>query len=56
MKPNIVLIRGAWAGDSCRSDVIQRLQADGFHVIAPQFPSWACAPGSSCRAGMALHT
>src|SRR5207244_12739150 len=38
MKPNIVLVHGAWADGSCWNDVIQRLQADGYHVIAPQFP------------------
>jgi pimeloyl-ACP methyl ester carboxylesterase len=38
MKPNIVLVHGAWADGSCWTDVIQRLQADGYHVIAPQFP------------------
>ncbi|HEY3713226.1 MAG TPA: alpha/beta hydrolase [Jatrophihabitantaceae bacterium] len=38
MKPNILLVHGAWADGSCWSDVIQRLQADGYHVIAPQFP------------------
>ncbi|MDT4976036.1 MAG: hypothetical protein QOG98_1794 [Pseudonocardiales bacterium] len=38
MKPNIVLVHGAWADGSCWSDVIQRLQANGYHVIAPQFP------------------
>ncbi len=38
MKPNIVLVHGAWADGSCWSDVIQRLQAGGYHVIAPQFP------------------
>src|SRR6201989_3657225 len=38
MKPNIVLVHGAWADGSCWIDVIQRLQADGYHVIAPQFP------------------
>jgi pimeloyl-ACP methyl ester carboxylesterase len=37
-RPNIVLVHGAWADGSCWTDVIQRLQADGFHVIAPQFP------------------
>src|SRR4029077_16592133 len=36
--PNIVLIHGAWAEGSCWSAVIERLQADCFHVIAPQFP------------------
>ena len=35
---NIVLIHGAWAEGSCWSGVIERLQADGHHVTAPQFP------------------
>ncbi len=37
-RPNIVLVHGAWADGSCWSDVIERLQADGCHVTAPQFP------------------
>ena len=37
-QPNIVLVHGAWADGSCWSGVIERLQADGFHVRAPQFP------------------
>jgi pimeloyl-ACP methyl ester carboxylesterase len=37
-RPNIVLIHGAWADGSCWSGVIERLQAEGFHVRAPQFP------------------
>src|SRR5438093_2576590 len=37
-RPNIVLVHGAWADGSCWSGVIERLQADGFHVRAPQFP------------------
>jgi pimeloyl-ACP methyl ester carboxylesterase len=37
-RPNIVLVHGAWADGSCWSDVIERLQADGFQVRAPQFP------------------
>jgi pimeloyl-ACP methyl ester carboxylesterase len=36
--PNIVLVHGAWADGSCWSGVIERLQADGYHVSAPQFP------------------
>ena len=36
--PNIVLIHGAGVDGSCWSGVIERLQADGFHVRAPQFP------------------
>jgi pimeloyl-ACP methyl ester carboxylesterase len=37
-QPNIVLVHGAWADGSCWSDVIRRLQANGYHVVAPQFP------------------
>jgi pimeloyl-ACP methyl ester carboxylesterase len=36
-RPNIVLVHGAWADGSCWSGVIQRLQAEGFQVRAPQF-------------------
>src|SRR6201987_1230538 len=35
---NIVLVHGAWADGSSWSAVIERLQADGYHVTAPQFP------------------
>jgi pimeloyl-ACP methyl ester carboxylesterase len=38
IRPNIVLVHGAWADGSCWSGVIERLQADGYHVTAPQFP------------------
>jgi pimeloyl-ACP methyl ester carboxylesterase len=34
--PNIVLVHGAWADGSSFSTVIERLQADGYHVTAPQ--------------------
>ncbi|TDW21960.1 alpha/beta fold hydrolase [Kribbella kalugense] len=37
-RPNILLVHGAWADGSCWSGVIERLQADGYHVTAPQFP------------------
>jgi pimeloyl-ACP methyl ester carboxylesterase len=36
--PNIVLVHGAWADGSCWSSVIERLQADGYKVTAPQLP------------------
>jgi pimeloyl-ACP methyl ester carboxylesterase len=42
-RPNIVLVHGAWADGSCWSGVIERLQADGYHVSAPQFPMTALA-------------
>src|ERR1700729_1258477 len=41
--PNIVLVHGAWADGSCWSAVIERLQADGYNVIAPQFPETSLA-------------
>jgi pimeloyl-ACP methyl ester carboxylesterase len=41
--PNIVLVHGAWADGSSWSAVIERLQADGFTVTAPQFPMAALA-------------
>ena len=37
MRPNVVLVHGAWADGSSWSAVIERLQADGFTVTAPQF-------------------
>ena len=37
-RPNIVLVHGAWADGSCWSPVIERLQAAGYSVRAPQFP------------------
>jgi pimeloyl-ACP methyl ester carboxylesterase len=43
VQPNIVLVHGAWADGSCWSDVIERLQAAGYTVIAPQFPESSLA-------------
>ena len=37
-RPNIILVHGAWADGSSWESVIERLQAEGFHVRAPQFP------------------
>ena len=42
-KPNIVLVHGAWADGSCWSADIERLQAQGHTVTAPQFPMGALA-------------
>src|SRR6266571_314503 len=42
-RPNIVLVHGAWADGSCWSGVIERLQAGGYHVTAPQFPETSLA-------------
>jgi pimeloyl-ACP methyl ester carboxylesterase len=41
--PNVVLVHGAWADGSSWSAVIERLQADGYTVTAPQFPMNALA-------------
>src|SRR5689334_17558331 len=35
--PNIVLVHGAWADGSSWAGVIERLQAKGYTVTAPQF-------------------
>src|SRR5258707_9255368 len=37
-RPNIVLVHGAGADGSSWGAVIERLQADGYTVTAPQFP------------------
>ena len=42
-RPNIVLVHGAWADGSSWSAVIERLQASGYHVVAPQFPETSLA-------------
>jgi pimeloyl-ACP methyl ester carboxylesterase len=36
-RPNIVLVHGAWADGSSWSPVVERLQAAGYRVAAPQF-------------------
>ena len=41
--PNIVLVHGAWADGSSWSAVIERLQANGYSVTAPQFPETSLA-------------
>src|SRR6476661_1620741 len=41
--PNVVLVHGAWADGSCWSGVIERLQADGYTVTAPQLPETSLA-------------
>jgi pimeloyl-ACP methyl ester carboxylesterase len=39
VRPNIVLVHGAWADGSSWSAIIEILQADGYHVTAPQVRS-----------------
>jgi pimeloyl-ACP methyl ester carboxylesterase len=41
--PTIVLVHGAWADGSSWSAVVERLQADGYTVTAPQFPMTSLA-------------
>ena len=41
--PKIVLVHGAWADGSCWSDVIERLQGDGYDVTAVQLPETSLA-------------
>jgi hypothetical protein len=54
-QPNIVLVQGAWADGSCWSAVIERLQANGYHVTAPQFPLTSLADDvARCRGVAAL--
>jgi pimeloyl-ACP methyl ester carboxylesterase len=43
VRPNIVFVHGAWADGSSWSAVIERLQADGYKVTAPQFPESSLA-------------
>lgn len=43
VQPKIVLVHGAWADGSCWSAVIERLQASGYDVTAPQFPESSLA-------------
>jgi pimeloyl-ACP methyl ester carboxylesterase len=54
VQPNIVLVHGAWADGSCWSAVIERLQADGYHVSAPQFPESSLA-ADVARLRQVLH-
>jgi pimeloyl-ACP methyl ester carboxylesterase len=41
--PNIVLVHGAWADGSSWSAIVERLQAEGYSVVAPQFPETSLA-------------
>jgi len=53
-QPNVVLVHGAWADGSCWSGVIERLQADGYTVTAPQFPESSLA-ADVARLRQVLH-
>ena len=53
-RPNIVLVHGAWADGSSWGAVIERLQADGYTVTAPQFPESTLA-ADVARLRQVLH-
>jgi pimeloyl-ACP methyl ester carboxylesterase len=54
---NIVLVHGAWADGSSWSGVIERLQAQGYRVTAPQFPLTSLADDvARLREVLALQT
>jgi pimeloyl-ACP methyl ester carboxylesterase len=55
VKPNIVLVHGAWADGSSWSKIIGPLQADGYNVIAPQFPHTSLADNVA-RLNQVLNT
>jgi pimeloyl-ACP methyl ester carboxylesterase len=40
--PTVVLVHGAWADASGWSQVIKRLQKDGYRVLAPAIPLRSC--------------
>src|SRR6476659_6921880 len=55
-QPNVVLVHGAWADGSCWSAVIERLQAKGYNVTAPQFPETSLAADvARLRQALDLH-
>src|SRR5262249_18427937 len=55
-QPNIVLVHGAWADGSSWSAAIERLQAAGYRVTAPQFPMTKLADDvAPRRQGLAPH-
>src|SRR5258708_17699852 len=56
IRPNIVLVHGAWADGSCWSGVIERLQANGYRVTAPPFPLTSLADDvARLRQVLSLH-
>jgi dienelactone hydrolase len=44
-QPTVVLLHGAWADGSSWNDVIERLQAEGIQVTAPQI-HYAASPST----------
>ena len=49
-RPTVVLVRGAFADASSWNGVIERLQSQGFTVIAPANPLRGVAADSAVRA------
>jgi pimeloyl-ACP methyl ester carboxylesterase len=55
--PGVLFIHGAWADGSSWSAVIERLQAEGYKVTAPQFPLTSLADDvARLRQVLALQT
>jgi pimeloyl-ACP methyl ester carboxylesterase len=50
--PTVVLVHGAYADGSSWNGVIERLQAQGVHVVAPANPLRGIAPDSAYVAGV----
>jgi pimeloyl-ACP methyl ester carboxylesterase len=50
--PTVVLVHGAFADGSSWNGVIERLQAQGVHVVAPANPLRGIAPDSAYVAGV----
>src|SRR5919198_4490465 len=47
VKPTVVLVHGAWADGSSWSEVVRRLQQDGYTVDVPPNPLRGLAPDSA---------
>jgi len=54
-KPTIVLVHGAWADSSSWSDVVRRLQREGYTVTVPPNPLRSL-PGDAAYISSFLHT
>jgi pimeloyl-ACP methyl ester carboxylesterase len=55
-KPTIVLVHGAWADASSWNAVVERLQADGYPVIAPANPLRSLSGDSAYIASVLAQT
>ncbi len=51
-KPTVVLVHGAWANNASWSQVIKRLQSDGYTVVAPPNPLQSLSGDAETIAGL----